>query len=178
MNHALIKTNVFHNVDFATAGPASRRNIFTQHPEGGPRTNAFREFGHRFKPAIGPGYLLLSQQPSGRVVFTLIRFFSGFNDKFTVFKAGVFGASRGVVLKLIITPAVAANVIPPPCRIGQASPVELISPNQFAGGGGDSGARWGRHRNGRLHGWNRTVRTFAGQQQSKQDSVHHQGFHT
>src|SRR5260370_29457557 len=137
MNDRRLLTDIFHDFDLTARGPAGRIDIVTQHPERRPDTLAVRDPDSRFKPAVGLGELILSEQ-SRRCVFasSVIRPRESFLERLDYQQATVairVCIAARIGLQFVVTPTVAANIKPPLFRIHPRAPraIEIATPHQF-----------------------------------------------
>src|SRR4030095_1148252 len=136
MDFARLGADVFHDVDFAACGPADYVDVVSKHPKRGPDALTLGHLEARLKPPIG-----LSEAGGGlntsRCVVAAYRIGTGEvlfqhgDDEISVLLRGVL-RPVGVVLTLIVAPAIAAGFEHPLGGIqrGTVRAVELVSPGQ------------------------------------------------
>src|SRR5690606_2969862 len=119
------------DVDLAIIRPvgAAVGLLAGEHPDGRPGAAAGGQAGADLDAAVRPARA--REQPGRRVRAPLHTVLPGLDDEVPVFDARVFGAALGVVLQLVVAPAVPADVVAPPGRVGQAVGLELVGPDEL-----------------------------------------------
>ena len=92
----------FHDVDFATGGPADGGDVVAEHPKGGPDAAAVGEGGADVHSAKLKGLFALCLQPGTGVQEAVEGLFFGLDDEVAVEKDGVFGT---VIFEFLVAPA-------------------------------------------------------------------------
>ena len=108
---ARILSPSLHDVNFTGGGPATVGGCRRQHPEGRPESLAERERRPHLKPATRLGEVASGSQPGRGVGLAAEGFAAGADRQQSISDPSVLG-SRGVVLQLVVAPAIQAELRP------------------------------------------------------------------
>src|ERR1019366_7197110 len=136
VNDAGFLTDVLHDVDLAACRPADLIDVVTEHPEGRPHPLTVGNFDAGFKAAVGLGKFAEGFETRRGVVsfdsvWASVLFRQRPDHQIAIMHRCVLSAI-GVVLKLLVAPALAAGFNNPLGAInrGSVGTVELVAPNQ------------------------------------------------
>src|SRR6266481_2212033 len=132
--------DIFHDVDLAALGPAHGRDVLAEHPQRGPHSLPCRDFDSCLEAAISLREEALRFEACGRVsarhaVGAGVVLFLRRDYQIPFFSIRVLKAT-GVVLELLIAPAVAADGVGPLLRVWRRAvrAGEFVPPNHSPAG--------------------------------------------
>src|SRR4051812_45518839 len=117
---------MFHDIYFATFGPAELCYVFSKRPEGRPYAFGCRQFNTCFNFTVCPVLQTLGFHASRGIITTVIRFFASDDQEVTIIYFRIFRAGS-IIFQFIVSPATSAGFKFPVSAVYGAA-IKLIRP--------------------------------------------------